>query len=58
MIYYSLSLLLLAKIKDISLVTTSRDLQLYKSLLGDGSKFGIKIKYLVIVYMLNVNIPH
>ena len=47
MIYYSLSLLLLAKIKDISLVTTSRDLHLYKSLLGDGSKFGIKIKYII-----------
>ena len=47
MIYYSLSILLLAKIRDISLVTTRKDLSLYKSLFGDGSNYGIKITYVV-----------
>ena len=47
MIFYSLSLLLLAKIKNISLVTTSRDLELYKLLLGDGKRYGIKIQYII-----------
>ncbi len=47
MIFYSLSILLLAGIRDISLVTKSKDLNLYKSLLGNGSRYGIKIKYVI-----------
>ena len=45
MIYYSLSSLMLANIKDILLITTKKDINSYKSLLGNGSHLGIKITY-------------
>ncbi len=45
MIYYSLSLLFLSKIKDILLICKSEDLKAYKNLLGNGSYFGVKISY-------------
>lgn len=45
MIYYPLSVLLLAKIKDILIISTPEDLPLYEKLLGDGSKLGINISY-------------
>lgn len=45
MIYYSLSILLLAGIRDITLVCNDKDLDNYKTLLGDGSEIGIQIKY-------------
>lgn len=45
MIYYSLSLLFLSKIKDILLICKSEDLLAFKNLLGDGSYFGVKITY-------------
>ncbi len=45
MIYYSLSILMLSKIKDILLISTSEDLPRYKKLLGDGSHLGINITY-------------
>ena len=45
MIYYPLSVLLMAGIKEILLISTPRDIGLYKELLGDGSKIGIKIEY-------------
>ena len=47
MIYYPLSILMIAGIKDIILITTSVELSRYKALLGDGSRFGIKINYVV-----------
>lgn len=45
MIYYPISVLMLAGIKDILLISTPDDLSSYKRLLGNGSEFGIKIKY-------------
>ena len=45
MIYYSLSLLFLAKIKNILLICKSEDLNNFKNLLGNGQKFGVKITY-------------
>lgn len=47
MVYYPLSVLMLASIKDILLISTPKDLDSYKRLLGDGSKFGISIKYAI-----------
>lgn len=45
MIFYPLSILMLAKIKDILIISTPQDLPNFKKLLGDGSKFGIKLTY-------------
>jgi len=45
LIYYSLSVLLLADIRDILIITTPKDLQAYKVLLGNGENFGINIDY-------------
>ncbi len=47
MIYYPLSILMLTGIKDILIITTEKDILLFKNLLGDGNKFGIKIDYLI-----------
>ncbi|OTQ55790.1 glucose-1-phosphate thymidylyltransferase RfbA [Gilliamella sp. A7] len=45
MIYYPLSVLMLAGIRDILIITTPEDLSMFQRLLGDGSKFGIKLSY-------------
>lgn len=45
MIYYPLSVLMLAGIRDILVITTNIDLYAYQRLLGDGSQFGVNITY-------------
>lgn len=47
MIYYPLSALLLAEIREILIISTPQDIGMYEDLLGDGSKLGIKIEYKV-----------
>ncbi len=47
MIYYPLSILMLAKIRDILIITTPEDQSGFMRVLGDGSDFGINLEYLV-----------
>jgi len=47
MVFYPISMLMLAGIRDILIISTPQDLPNFERLLGDGSQFGIKLSYIV-----------
>lgn len=47
LLYYPLSMLMLARIRDILVISTPHDIKNYEKLLGDGSRIGLRIQYAV-----------
>ena len=47
MIYYPLSMLMFSNIRDVLIISTPRDVNAFKELLGDGSKWGMKFTYAI-----------
>ena len=47
MVYYPLSVLMLAGIRDVLIITTPEDNESFKRLLGDGSDFGVNLQYAI-----------
>ena len=47
MIYYPLSMLMFANIREVLIISTPRDIKVFEELLGDGSKWGMQFTYAV-----------
>ena len=47
MVYYPLSVLMLAGIQDVLIISTPDDIEGFKRLLGDGSQFGMRLEYAI-----------
>ena len=55
MVYYPLSVLMHAGIREILLIVNPYDLDSYKNLFGDGSQFGISIEYIIFIPKISLS---